>query len=239
MKNLYFDTYNNSPEQTLYEDLIVESLSIYGLDIWYIPRNVDVTKEHFDDMMNDVQGATFSESYLTTMYVKNVDSFGGDGTFMSKFGLQIRDQITFTSAMKTFDLDVSQQSAHNHNYDDHVDEIFSHTIANPREGDLIYFPLNKKVFEINFVEQEAVFYQLGALQTYDIVCELFEFSGEIFNTGIPDIDGYYEDLNKTFKSTTQSEIEEFDPFADNFTIEKTADKIIDFDESHSENPYGW
>lgn len=237
-KNFFFENYNNSMEQMLYEDLIVESIRIYGIDLWYIPRNVDHTKEHLNDMLNDVEGAAFTESYMVEMYVKNVDSFAGDGTFMSKFGLQIRDQVTFTCAMKTFDLEVSQQSAHNHNYDD-GEAVFSHTIWRPREGDLIFMPLNKKLFEIRFVEHEAIFYQLGALNVYDIQCELFEYSGEFFDTGIPEVDIFYKEKERMFHTTKQEDIEAMDEWADNLTLEKEADKILDFDEPHKDNTYGW
>jgi hypothetical protein len=109
------------------------------------------------------------------MYIKNVDKWGGDGKLLSKFGLEIRDEIVFTVAFRTFSNEVGSINGQNR----------------PNEGDLIWFPLNKKVFQIKFVDHEAIFYQLGSLQMYDLTCELFEYSNETFNTGISDIDTKY------------------------------------------------
>lgn len=228
MKNYYFDNFENSGEQSLVEDLIVESIRIYGHDLFYIPRNANVTRENFDDVLNDVTKTVFDENYMIEMYIRNIDSFAGDGDFMSKFGLQIRDQITFSCAIKTFDLEVTQQSFHDHAYDDQ-ETIFSNTLSKPREGDLIYFPLNKKIFEIKNVEHEAIFYQLGALQLYDITCELFEYSNEIFETGIPDIDDFYAELDQRFTEDPE-QLEATDFWSDNSTFQKEADNYVDFSE---------
>lgn len=226
--NFFFSNFENSMEQNLIEDLIVESIKIYGHDLFYIPRNVDTTKAGFDDLRNETDLASFDENYMVEMYVKNVDGFEGNGEFLSKFGLEVRDQITFSIAMKTFDLEVTQHSAHNHAYDD-AETMFSHTLFRPREGDLVYFPLNRKVFEIQKVNHESIFYQMGTLQMYDLQCELFEYSGEHFNTGIPYVDEFYAsidiDKNDTLEATEMNS-----EWADNFTIETEADKIIDFDE---------
>lgn len=112
------------------------------------------------------------------MYIKNVESFAGEGDFLSKFNLQIRDNITFCVARRVFNDEIGNIEA----------------LERPREGDLIYFPLNNKIFEIKFVEHEAIFYQLGALQMFELQCELFEYSNERFNTGISDIDDLYVPL---------------------------------------------
>jgi hypothetical protein len=106
------------------------------------------------------------------LYIKSIDGFNGDGNFMSKFGLEIRDQVTFSIAQRVF-----------------YDEVGNQTnLQRPREGDIIYFPLNKKCFQIKFVNKFEMFYQLGALQTWELTCELFEYSDEIFSTGIPEVD---------------------------------------------------
>jgi hypothetical protein len=151
-------------------------------------------------------------------YVKNVDGFGGDGDFLSKFGLQINDSMTLTIAQRKFIEDVGS-------YDSEV---------RPNEGDLIYFPLNRKIFEVKFVEHEAIFYQMGKLQTYDLRCELFEYSQERFNTGVREIDTL---LNKYVLTSDAAiaNVEAFDALSDNFTIETIADGIIDFTEK---NPFG-
>jgi hypothetical protein len=151
-------------------------------------------------------------------YIKNVDGFAGDGDFLSKFGLQINDTMTLTIAMRKFAEDVGL-------YDLEV---------RPNEGDLIYFPLNRKIFEVKFVEHEAIFYQMGKLQTYDLRCELFEYSQERFNTGVEEIDSLMAKYVLT-SSEAIANVESFDSIADNFTIETAADSILDFTET---NPFG-
>jgi hypothetical protein len=166
--NFFFDNYNASGEQELYEDLIVESIKIYGEDMFYIPRKLN----NYDPLLGADDNSSYDKAILVELYIKSVDGFTGDGNFMSKFGLQIRDQVVFSIARKTF----SQEVVPLISYD------------RPREGDLIYFPLNKKCFQIKFVNNFEMFYQFGALQTWELTCELFEYSNETMNTGIPEID---------------------------------------------------
>lgn len=201
-------------EQRLIEDLIIESIRIYGLDVWYMPRTLGA----LDDLLNEDDLPVFNSAYMVEMYVKNVEGFEGDGDFLSKFGLQIRDSMTLTISMRKFTEDVGA-------YDDQV---------RPREGDLIYFPLNRKIFQVKHVEHEAIFYQMGALQTYDLRVELFEYSNELFSTGVAEIDTLLDKYKTTANNTIQG-IESIDPLADNFTIETEADGILDFTE---ENPFG-
>jgi hypothetical protein len=114
------------------------------------------------------------------MYIKSVDGFEGDGDFLSKFGLEIRDSVTLTVARRRFGEEIVPVDSSPLD-----DEIGT---GRPTEGDLIYLPLNNKLFEVKFVEHEAIFYQMGSLQTYDLRCELFEYSHEVIDTGIYDID---------------------------------------------------
>ena len=116
--------------------------------------------------------SSYEVAYPIEMYIKSFDGFKGDGNFMSKFGLEIRDQVVFSMAQRIFNEEVGQFT----------------TQVRPNEGDLIYFPLNKKCFQIKFVNKFEMFYQMGALQTWEVTCELFEYSGEKINTGIPEID---------------------------------------------------
>jgi hypothetical protein len=201
-------------EQTLIEDLIVESIKMHGIDCWYIPRTLG-TK---DDLLNEDDTPIFDQAYEVEMYIKNVDGFQGDGQFLSKFGLQIRDSMTLSVAMRRFEAEVSQQSNQ----------------IRPNEGDLIYFPLNQKIFEVQFVDQKPIFYQLGALQMYDLRCELFEYSYEKFNTGVTEIDQLYVDRD-TNSNTSIQFLETNDSYADNFTIQTAANTVLDFSE---ENPWG-
>ena len=159
---------------------------------------------------------------MVEMYIKNVDGFEGEGDFLSKFGLQIRDSITFTMSQRRFLQDVG---------------LYDETVR-PNEGDLIYFPLNRKLFELKHVEHEAIFYQMGSLQTYDLKCDLFEFSNERFATGILEIDALLDAYRTTGvnANTAVADVESLSLLgADNLTIETIADGILDFSET---NPFG-
>jgi hypothetical protein len=148
---------------------------MYGLDMYYIPR----TKNSVSDVFNDVQYSTFDNPIFVEMYIQNVDGFQGDGEFLSKFGVEVRDQITFTMSQRIFNQEVSGYTNE----------------TRPNEGDIIWFPLTASLYQIKYVNKKAIFYQLGALQTYDIVCELYEGNSDIFNTGIAEIDDKYNALS--------------------------------------------
>lgn len=234
--SVYFNNFQASQEQLLIENLIIESIKIYGHDVYYLPR----TRVAFDEIYKEDTLSEFNTAHFVDMYIKNVDGFDGDGDFISKFGLEIRDRVTFSIARRTFN--------------DEVGSVIE--INRPREGDLIYFPLNRKVFEIKFVEHEAIFYQLGSLQLYDIQCELFEYSNEKFKTGIQEIDLLYinnlvSDTNYSSSVTNFSiQTEDANPYTllaedgymlvdeqfqidtlgDNEEIEQEADTFIDFSE---------
>ena len=212
--NLYFSNFSNSMEQTLIEDLIIESIRIYGLDCWYIPRTLGAK----DDLLNEDDLSIFDQAYMIEMYVKNVEGFEGDGQFLSKFGLQIRDSMTLSVSIRRFSEDVA---------------LYNEQIR-PNEGDLIYFPLTRKMYEVMFVDNKPIFYQLGALQMYDLRCELMEYSNEVFNTGVEEIDIISANRLTTANNTIAG-IESLDPLADNLTIETVADTILDFS---AENPFG-
>jgi len=228
--NFFFNNFQNSQEQILIEDLIIESIKIYGLDMIYVPRNpVSIDVIYGEDPLREYMHAVPVE-----MYVKNIEGFAGEGDFLSKFNIQIRDQITFSIARRVF-----------------ADEVGNlESIIRPREGDLIFLPLNKKLFEIKFVEHEAIFYQLGALQMWDLKCELFEYNNEYFETGIEDIDNlmnkYSHDLSllsirteSGMNLTDQDEyiimqedydINENDTLANNDELELEAESLLDFSE---------
>ena len=148
------------------------------------------------------------------MYVKSVDGFEGEGDFLSRFGLQIRDQVTFSVANRTFEKYVTRHDT---------------ARERPFEGDLIYFPLNDKFFKIMHVEHESVFYQSGALQVFDLRCELFEYSNERFDTKVDIIDEYWDDYKST-DVTSLTTLKTRDPIANNIDFETTGNDIIDFTE---------
>lgn len=166
--NFFFNNFQASGEQYLLENLIIESIRMYGEDMVYIPRNIG----NLDPIYTADDQSYYVQNYEIEMYIKSVDGFSGDGNFMSKFGLEIRDQVVFSVAQRVFNNEIGTYTA----------------IARPREGDLIFFPLNRKCFQIKFVNKFEMFYQLGGLQTWEMTCELFEYSNEHIATGIAEID---------------------------------------------------
>ncbi len=154
---------------------MLESIKIYGHDMWYCPRTL-VAK---DDIYGEDTISEYNSAYLIDLYIKNVDSYEGDGTFLSKFNLEIRDQMTLTVSFRNFMNEVGSIA----------------TIDRPREGDLIYIPMLDRLFIIKYVSKNAVFYQMGSIQMYDLVCEMFEYSSEKLNTGIEAIDSIEKDLS--------------------------------------------
>jgi len=220
--NPYFRNYGNFNEQNLIDDLVIESIKMYGVDVAYIPRNFD----SIDNILNEDDTSTFGGDLTTQdgnnysiiydmeMYVKSVDGFEGEGDFLSRFGLQIRDQVTFTVAYRTFERFATRLDPEQ---------------TRPNEGDVIYFPLNDKIFKVMFVEHESVFYQHGSLQVYDLRCELFEYSGERFQTGRYEIDHHFDDVDIT-QATTLTQLANTDPVAKNVYFEAEADSVLDFSE---------
>jgi len=228
--NFFFNNFGSSQEQSLVENLIIESIKIYGIDVYYIPRTV----QNRDGIFREAEYSSFDSAILVEMYIKNTDAFEGDGEFLSKFGIQVRDQITFTMAQRVFAEEIG----------DGINK------SRPQEGDLIYFPLTNTVYQIKLVDVKAVFYQFGALQTYDITCELYESNSDVFNTGIPQVDLKYNALTLTsdgYEMLSESgnilitesnetilietyEVENIDAQAQNEEFEKEAQDIIDFTE---------
>ena len=161
--NNYFQK-NHINEQNLFEDLIVEAVQVFGHEVSYLPR----TKNNVDNIFGEDPTSSFEKAYPVEMYIKNTDGFEGEGAFVGRFGLEIREQITFTIARRTWKgLDLTTR---------------------PLEGDLIWFGTANKMFEIQFVEHQAIFYQLGKLPVFDLSCEFFEYSSEDIDTGVAAID---------------------------------------------------
>jgi len=165
-RNTYFSQ-GSTAEQHLYEDMIIEALGIYGQEVYYIPRTV-VSE---DDLLNEDIESKFDDAYLIEMYVENVDSFEGEGSILSKFGVQLRDSATLIAAKRTWEK-----------------ATFGTGLTRPNEGDLIYFAITKTLMEITFVEHEQPFYQLNNLPVYKMTIEAFEYGHEAIDTGIEEID---------------------------------------------------
>ena len=173
--NVYFDT-GTRPEQNLYEDLMIEQLKIYGQDVFYIPRTL--VKE--DELFGEDTLSKFGDAYLIEMYFENVEGYEGEKEIMSKFGLQMNEDVTFVVARRRFEQLVSHDS-----------NLIVKT--RPNEGDLIYFSKLSKLFEISFVEDEDPFFQIHNVPAFKLKVKTFEYSSEILDTGITEIDAIETD----------------------------------------------
>lgn len=193
-RNSFFNQYTPvKREQSLVEDLIIEAIKIYGVDAYYLPR----THVNLDRLYTEDASMLFDDALEMEMYVKSFDGFQGAEDFLSKFGLQIDEQITFVVAQKRFDQATKEchltEYGHNLVYEDGEDILRESTydyseILRPREGDLIWFPMAKYMFQIKFTENIENFFQLGKLYTYEMRCERFDYSSEQLNTDVAEID---------------------------------------------------
>ena len=208
--------HGNVNEQNLLEDLIIESLHHYGINFFYIPRTL-VSK---DDILGEDRLSEFKNSYPIEMYFENVESLGGQQFYIQKFGMMVEQTATLVVARRRWNQLIGR---------------YGKTIipSRPNEGDLIYFPLTNGLFEIKFVDHQNPFYQLGKLYTYKLEVELFQYSSERLNTGIPEID-VFESL-KSFDVDVNEDIEVPDNYGRNDEILNTGQSVINFDEH---NPFG-
>jgi hypothetical protein len=173
-RNVYF-SHGTTAEKRLYEDITIESLKIYGHDVYYIPRTIVNTNAIFDE---DAL-SKFGSSYMIEAYVENIDGFAGDGDLLSKFGVEIRDQMNLIISARRWEDLIGRFDA---------DAAGSPT--RPKEGDLLYVPVVNGLFEISFVEDETPFYQLQNLSTFKLTCELFEYNDQAIDTGVDAIDKF-------------------------------------------------
>ena len=180
--NVYF-TQGTKNEQFLVEDLIIESLKIYGQEMFYIPRTL-VSK---DEILGEDRLSKFTSSFPIEMYFENVDSFAGQGAFIQKFGLMMEQSATLVVARRRWEQMIGRYGK-------------TQIPSRPNEGDLLYFPLTKGLFEIKFVQHQDPFYQLGKLYVYKLQVELFQYASEAIDTGVAEID-VFETL-KTFNTNT-------------------------------------
>ena len=162
----------SAQEQTFIENLIVESIEIYGQDIYYMPR----TYVNRDTILGEVENSRFTQALQVRAYVNNVEGWEGQGELLSKFGVRIEDKTTFVFSREKFTSAVDDNAVLN-------------VEGRPNEGDLIWFPATKHLFEIQFVEAERPFYQLGKGFVWECQCELFQYADEALDTGVAEIDG--------------------------------------------------
>ena len=222
-------------EQNLLQDLVAESIRINGIDVYYIPR----TTVSIDPIFNEDPLKEYNRAFFVDVYVKSVDGFQGEGQFLQKFNLEIRDTITFSISTRTFQDEIGRLQL----------------IERPREGDLIYFPQANRLFSISFLEKYPVFLPLGTLTFFDLKCEMYEYSGEVVNTGVYEIDSYISQYSPALNDQSlitednielkledgysiileEWDINNADLVAQNDELESTADDFIDFTQI---NPFG-
>ena len=171
-------------EQRLVQDLINEQLQIYGVEVTYIPRKY----VNRSTIIEEVQASKFDDNFLLEAYVNTYEGYGGQGDVLTKFGMSLRDEVTLTISRERFEDFIVP-------FMDAVpdDEIDPEESLRPREGDLVFFPLGNRLFEIKFVEHEDPFYQLGKNYVYQLKCELFEYEDEVIDTSIEAIDSVIEE----------------------------------------------
>ena len=212
--NPYFKLYTATNEQSLAEGLIIESIAQYGYDVSFLPRKI----MNFDPLYGSDAVSEYDTNFTIEMYIGSINGFEGDGTFLSKFNLEIRDQVTLIVSMSRFATEVPSQ-------------------ARPNEGDLIYFPLTGGIFVISYVKNRAIFYQFGALQTYELVCEMWEYSSEKLRTGIPFVDALEPLYSTDTTANTAFDLADHPStyMENNDFFHVQANTVVDFDES---NPFG-
>tara|TARA_B110000914_G_scaffold219707_1_gene228709 strand:+ start:95 stop:1024 length:930 start_codon:yes stop_codon:yes gene_type:complete len=166
-RNAYFSQAVAS-EQSLYEDLIIESLQIYGQEVYYLPRDILKT----DKILGEDTASKYDSAYMLEAYIDNPEGFEGGGDLFQKFGIEIRDDCVFTVSKQVWQTTTGAFQ----------------NMDKPNEGDVIYLPLSNSYFEIMYVDAKTPFYQLSNLPVYKLTCSLYEYNDEEFDTGVPAID---------------------------------------------------
>ena len=174
-------------EQRLVQDLVNEHLKFHGVEVTYIPRKYVNRKT----IIEEVQTSVFDDNFSIEAYVNNFDGYSGAGDILTKFGVSVRDELMLTISKERFEDFIAPFMA---GQDDGTDDSELITPTRPREGDLVYFPLGQRLFEVKFVEHEDPFYQLGKNYVYQLKCELFEYENEVIDTSVAEIDQQIEDV---------------------------------------------
>jgi hypothetical protein len=162
-------------EQSLLQRMINEAIQIYGIDVYYLPRFYLTKKK----VIREVIESEFTNAYPIEAYIETYEGYEGAGTLMTKFGIQAMTETTLTISRERFENYIAPLIKNLPNVE---------LSTRPKEGDLIYFPLGDRIFEIKFVEHEDPFYQLGKTYTYKLTCELFRYQNEVIDTGIDPVD---------------------------------------------------
>ena len=216
--NSYF-LQGSQSEQRLVQDLINEQLKIFGVEVTYLPRKI-VRK---DTLFRELESSTFNDNFAIEAYVNTYDGYSGQGDIMTKFGMSLRDELTLTLSKERFEDFIAPFQFNSTNLQGALDGDIDFG-TRPKEGDLIFFPLGERLFEIKQVEHESPFFQLGKNYTYELQCELFQLQDEIIDTNVAAIDtrlseeGYITTVSLAgIGSTAKASV---DTFALNGSIQK-------------------
>lgn len=171
----YFPTYYQGyfGEQNLIQDLVDEQIKLFGTDIYYLPRTILK-----DNTLDDIVYSKYKNQFQIEMLLQNVEGFGEQSEFISKFGIRITDEVKFIVSTRRWNQESIRYS------------VPLNVPGRPNEGDLLYFPLTQDLYEIKFVERESPFYQFGKLQFFAITAEIYEMGNDIIDTGVEEIDDY-------------------------------------------------
>lgn len=180
--NPYFNNTEEYSEQNLVNELVIETIQIHGVAVYYMPR----TLMNPDYLLMEDPTSKFTSQYMIEMYVKSFGGFEGQGDIITKFNLELRDELVLIVSRERFAGEVGDPVG----------------IPRPHEGDIIYFPPSKDFFEIKFVEHESIFYQLGNLYVWQLRCEKLEYSSERIETGFEEIDSETDGINYDVASQT-------------------------------------
>ena len=197
-----FFTQGTKNEQNLVQDLINEQLKMYGVECYYLPRKYLTT----NTVIREVVQSKFDDAYPLEAYVNNYDVYQGNGTVLSKFGIEVQQDINLTISKDRFENYITPLIRN---------ETGIKLSTRPKEGDLIWFPLDDRLYEIKFVEHAKPFYQLKELYVYELQCEVFRYEDETVDTGIGSIDdeteelGYNQTLTLTGVGTTATAVTTF------------------------------
>lgn len=228
---------NFTNTQRMYERLVIESIKITGMNCYYLPR----TWVNVDEIFTEDNLAKFDWAIPIEMHLDNVQGYGGGGSFLSKFGIEINDTCTFVVSKARWDQEVGRSG----------NAVLT---IRPTEGDIIFVPMTQSLFEIKKVDAQSPFYQLGKLFVYKLDCEIFQYSSERLETGVDEIDHNpylfslaeeeYELLLNNGTSLTMQDgtqlilagyaLDAIDPGSQNKIFQNEAESVIDWNET---NPF--
>lgn len=219
MANPTFSQFIETEEQDFYDGIIVDSIYDMGLEVKYLP-----TRATEDTIFGENDAIHYDTIYALDMALENKEAFDNGEDMLEKFGLDIRQTFHFTVSITKFTEIVTGTEA---------------AITRPREGDLIFVPMDSSLYEITKVREYEKYFRWGKLFTFELTCELFRYSGQTFETGDTTIDAYNtkfssEDLGSPYQGSPY-DLTSIDPIADNEDFSTEAADILDFDET---NPFG-